>query len=86
MKQLTAKMDDTLMYKLKINRVKDQSDTSSTCGAWTLHFLDRMNHGAAFKDASGYTGHIQRSELVKEDESVAGEKMIARYISKWQYM
>ena len=86
LKQLTDKMDDHLMYKLKINRVKEQSDTSSTCGAWALHFLDRMNHGAAFKDASGYTDHIQRSELVKKDESVEGEKRIARYISKWQYM
>ena len=51
-----------------------------------MHFLDRMNHGAAFKEASGYTGHIQRSELVKEDESVEGEKMIARYISRWSFM
>ena len=86
LKQLTGKMDDTLLYKLKINRVKDQSDTSSTCGAWALFFLDRMNHGAAFKEASGYSGHIQRSELVKEDESVEGEKMIARYISRWSFM
>ena len=86
LKQLTDKMDDHLMYKLKISRVKDQSDSSATCGAWALHFLDRMNHGAAFKDASGYTDHIQRSELVKKDESVAGEKMIARYISRWHFM
>ena len=39
------KMNDPLYYVLKNNRVKYQSNTTSTCGAFALKFLDDMYHG-----------------------------------------
>ena len=71
LKILMNKMNDPLYYVLKINRVKYQSNTTSTCGAFALKFLDDMYHGKKFKEATGYDDHIN------------GEKDINKYISRW---
>ena len=70
-KILMNKMNDPLYYVLKINRVKYQSNTTSTCRAFALAFLDNMYHGKKFKEATGYDDHIN------------GEKDINKYISRW---
>ena len=58
LKMLMKKMDDPLYYVLKINRVKYQSNTTATCGAFALKFLDDMYHGKKFKEATGYDDHV----------------------------
>ena len=74
-KQLIHKMDDSLYYKLKINRIKLQSDNTSTCGAFALRFIADMYEGKTFKNATHFT-----------DEHINGEKIIRKYISKWGYI
>ncbi len=53
LKMLMKKTDDPLYYVLKINRVKYQSNTTATCGAFALKFLDDMYHGKKIKEATG---------------------------------
>ena len=74
-KRLVNKMQDPLYYKLKINHVKMQSDTSGTCGAFALRFLDDMFDGKKFKEASGFS-----------DTHISGEKSIRQYIRKWGHV
>ena len=74
-KQLIHKMDDSLYYKLKINRIKLQSDNTSTCGAFALRFIAGMYEGKTFKDATHFT-----------DDHLEGEKSIIKYISRWGYI
>ena len=69
------KMDDSLYYKLKINRIKLQSDNTSSCGAFALRFIADMYEGKTFKNATHFT-----------DEHINGEKSIRKYISKWGYI
>ena len=65
-------MDDSLYYKLKINRIKLQSDNTSTCGAFALRFIADMYAGHTFKVATRFT-----------DQHLEGEKSIRKYISRW---
>ena len=51
-KILMNKMNDPLYYVLKINSVKYQSNTTSTCGAFALKCLDDMYHGKKIKEAT----------------------------------
>ncbi len=74
LKALMKRMDDPLYYGLKINKVKYQSNTKATCGAFALKFLDDMYHGKKFKEATGYDDHVN------------GEKDIKRYISHWSFI
>ena len=74
-KQLIHKMDDSLYYKLKINRIKLQSDNTSTCGAFALRFIADMYEGKAFKNATNFT-----------DKNLEGEKSIRKYISRWGFI
>ena len=67
---LVDKMDDCLMYKVKINSVKDQSNSSSNCGYFAIKFLKDRFEGKPFKDATFY------NEVEKSDE---GEKKIEKF-------
>lgn len=66
-KPLIERMKDTVYYKLKVNLVKDQSDSSSNCGYFAIAFLDKRLHGSKFKEASFY------------DKSMEGERNIEQY-------
>ena len=74
-KQIMRKMADPLYFKLKINRIKLQSNDSSTCGPFALKFIADMYAGHTFKVATRFT-----------DEHVSGEKSIRKYISRWGYV
>ena len=74
-KQIMRKMADPLYFKFKINRIKYQSNDSSTCGPFALKFIDDMYVGHTFKVATRFT-----------DQHLEGEKSIRRYISKWGYI
>lgn len=70
---IMVKWQDDVYYKLKINRIKDQRNDTSTCGQFTIKFLSDMYDGKKFKEASGY------------DNTLKGEGMINEYQSKWNY-
>ena len=68
-------MDDSLYYKLKINRIKLQSGNTATCGAFALRFIVDMYEGKTFKNATHFA-----------DEHLEGEKSIRKYVSRWGYI
>jgi hypothetical protein len=68
-------MADPLYFKLKIKRIKYQSNDSSTCGSFALKFIADMYAGKQLKIATRFT-----------DEHVSGEKSIRKYISRWNYI
>ena len=74
-KVLVDRFNDPLYYKLKVNRLKLQLDTSSNCGAFAIKFLEDRYSGKAFKESSGFVSRVRE-----------GEKSIRSYISKWAYI
>ena len=69
------KMDDSLYFKFKVNRIKYQANTTATCGPFALRFIADMYVGKKFKVATRFI-----------DEHVEGQKSIRKYISKWGYI
>lgn len=68
--KLISKLKPHTYLKMKINKIKDQSNTSN-CGFFACKFLiDRFNN-KPFKECSGY------------DNSVKGEKDIKKLINKY---
>jgi hypothetical protein len=63
---------DDVMYKLKINTVRDQSEQSSNCGHFAVNFLINRFKGKKFKNASLFD---------KVDKSGEGEKDIKKFKS-----
>ena len=61
---------DDIMYKLKINTVRDQSEQSSNCGHFAVNFLINRFKGKKFKNASLFD---------KVDKSGEGEKDIKKF-------
>ncbi len=61
---------DDVMYKLKINTVRDQSEQSSNCGYFAVNFLINRFNGKKFKNASLFD---------KVDKSGEGEKDIKKF-------
>lgn len=64
LKKLIDKMRIDTYLKFKINRIKQQSSSSSNCGYFSIGFLfDRFN-GVPFKDCSGY------SDVIKSEKNI----------------
>jgi len=63
---LVNKMDDDLLYKVKINTVKDQSDDTSNCGYFAIKFLVDRFEGKDFKNSSFYN-NIDKSDKGEKD-------------------
>ena len=54
-KYLVNKIDPSTYLKFKINRIKQQSESSDNCGVFAMKFLmDRFN-GKKFKECTGYS-------------------------------
>ena len=68
--EIIKKIDPPIYLKLKINRVKIQSNTSANCGEFCCQFLDKMFHGGKFRQATFY-------------DTINGEKNVDKYKSKW---
>ncbi len=68
-------MADPLFFKFKINRIKYQSNDSSTCGPLALKFIADMYAHKQSNVATRFT-----------DQHINAEKSIRKYISKWGYI
>lgn len=55
-------MDLPYMLKMKINMVKNQSDTTDTCGLHSMLFLLKRDSGESFAEASLYENKIRQGE------------------------
>ena len=55
LKDLIAKINPEVSLKFKVNKIKQQSEKSDSCGVLAMQFLiDRFN-GKPFKDCTGYS-------------------------------
>ena len=70
MKQLIDKINPDFYLKFKINKIQDQSTTSSNCGDFCCKWVDGMQAGKEWKDLTKYN-------------AVNGEKDIEKYKMKW---
>lgn len=65
-KTLVDKIKPEHMLKLKINTVPNQRDETDTCGYQSMNFINKINKGMSFKDATGFKD-------IKQDNTVQGE-------------
>lgn len=63
--------ETTFLYKQ--NNLKNQSDTTDTCGYFAVRFLELRNNGVPFSEATGYDDYIAKH---KPDASMEGEGKI----------
>jgi hypothetical protein len=63
--------ETTFLYKQ--NNLKNQSDSTDTCGYFAVRFLELRNNGVPFSEATGYDDYIAKH---KPDASMEGEGKI----------
>lgn len=68
LKKIMDKLNLKTMYKFKINRVKQQTDNSNTCGYHSMKFLLDRFKGKTFPQASGFDDRIQDKSKKYEKE------------------
>ena len=82
LKHIAEKMDPTLMFKLKVNRVRRQAKNSNTCGLHALKFIEDRIKGKPFTEASCYD-HWKSTKKSTNDDSEHGEKRIEKAFSQY---
>ena len=65
-KTIIDKLDVPVYLKLKINKIKHQSDTTSTCGWHSARFLYLRFRGRPFPECTGFTDVKKGEANVKE--------------------
>jgi len=82
---ISKKMDPRHMFKLKVNRIKRQSDVSGTCGLHCVQFLTDRYNGEDFSEATGYDSYINNLSSKKMiDDSEDGEKEVSKKFKKFK--
>lgn len=61
LKNLLNKMGAPVYYKMKINRIKQQAENSSTCGYHSMRNLVKLFNGEGFKDVTGWS-EVRKNE------------------------
>lgn len=59
--------------KLKVNRVIDQSATSSNCGWFCIRFIIDRSRGKKFSECTKYDEHVKGEKAIKEFKEKYGE-------------
>jgi hypothetical protein len=68
MKRLSDKLCSDVLLKLKINKMKLQSEGSDTCGYMCVRFIMHRMRGKTFSEATGFDRKIKNMSMVKESE------------------
>jgi hypothetical protein len=70
-KLIINKLNPSVYLKLKINKIVDQRNNSSTCGYHAMNFLLNRYKGIPFKDCSGYSNVMKgESDAHKLEEKL----------------
>lgn len=80
LKVLMDKIKSPYLYKFKINNVKNQKDSTDTCGYQCMRFILDRNKGLSFKEATHYVEHKQ------DDKTDIGEKQANDLKNKFGYI
>lgn len=81
LKKLSNVLNSDVLLKLKINKMKLQSDNSGNCGWLCMRFiLDRMR-GKSFSKATGFDDHLKKMSKVKasEDDVESFKKQFSKF-------
>lgn len=77
--EIAKKLGDDEILKLKVNKVKNQSNTSENCGWFSMKFIiDRIKRNKTFSEATGYNDKIVEASKKGEGDI---EKFKEAYIS-----
>jgi hypothetical protein len=71
-------------FQMKINRVRSQGDTTSTCGWHAMKFLKVVLGGASFKDATGYSALEKRLEQAAASHTGASEAAVQAFKKRYE--
>ncbi len=74
-------LDHRGVFKLKENRVKQQSDTSNNCGFFAQRFLMDRFAGKTFAQATGFDDHLHHSAVAKNEAEIERMKQMPPF--KW---
>lgn len=79
-KKLCKMINPEYNFKLKINHLKNQSNTTDTCGYHAIKFLEDRNNGVSWCEATGYDKYIENMKPNNENE---GEEKINNVVSDY---
>ncbi len=65
-KKLVDKINPEVYLKFKVNRIKQQSESSDNCGIHAMKFLINRFNGKPFKDCTGYSDIVNSEKKAKK--------------------
>lgn len=80
LKDIAYEMNPEQSFKLKINNLKTQSDSSDTCGVHSMLFLEKRFMNTPWSEASGYDDYINKA---KPNDEKTGEAKVQKIIKKY---
>jgi len=70
-----------VFFKLKVNNLKTQSNTSSTCAYHSIYFLEKRFNNIPWSEATYYNEYMKK---MKANYSIKGEKEVSKIIKKYK--
>ncbi len=80
LRKLASIINPEYTFLYKQNNLKQQADTTDTCGYFAVRFLELRNNHIPFSEATGYDAYVEK---MKPDESVVGEGIIQPIVKKY---
>jgi len=80
LKHIAQKINPESTFLFKVNNLKRQADTTSTCGFHAVGFLEDRMSGLPWSEVTGYDDFMVKH---KPDDSLDGESDIKRKIKKY---
>ena len=80
-KKICKMINPQTTFKLKINHLKNQSNTTETCGYHAIKFLEDRNNGVPWSEATNYDSYIEK--LNNANNEVEGENKLHKVINDY---
>jgi len=80
-KKICKMINPQSTFKLKINHLKNQSNTTETCGYHAIKFLEDRNNGIPWSEATNYDSYIEK--LNNANNETDGENKLHKVIDDY---
>lgn len=80
-KKICKMINPERTFKLKINHLKNQSNTTETCGYHAIKFLEDRNNGIPWSEATNYDSYIEN--LNNANNEIEGENKLHKVINDY---
>lgn len=80
-KKLSKMINPEQTFKLKINHLKNQANTTDTCGYHAIKFLEDRNNGVPWSEATNYDSYIENLQNANNEKD--GENKIDKVIDDY---